>query len=498
MSNQTDKTPPTLETLERELARARGEAEELSRELSAVCAESEAAIEDLRRLVLRYQEVQQDSAATLARIAAIRASNSWRAVETLRRVKRRLGLRTGSSGKVTPFARGHARGEVPRFVQTAPLGVNVAGYLDTESGMGEAARASIRSLEAAGVPVALNNVASRLRTQDRSYAGAFGKANPHPFNLVHLNADNMGWFAEERGRAYFHGRYTIGYWFWELSAFRPEWVPFFDYVDEVWAASDFVRESFAKWSPVPVVRMPLPIALPPVPPLGRAHFRLPPTGTIFLYIFDVSSQTERKNPLGAIRAFRRANFARGAATLVLKFTNAEYDRAAVRQFLDEATGLDVVILDGYMDRAELCALINTADCYVSPHRAEGFGLTILEAMRLGKPVIATAYSGNVDFMTEENSFPLSYRLVTIERDYGPYMRGATWADPDLDEAARLMRIVAEHPERARERGARAQAQVEHERNPATTGAFVRQRLELIQSVDHVPVGTIADASRGVS
>ena len=108
-----------------------------------------------------------------------------------------------------------------------------AGYLDTESGMGEAARASIRSLEAAGIPVALNNVASRLRKQDASYAHAFGDDNPHPFNLVHLNADNMGWFAEGRGKRYFASRYTIGYWFWELAAFREEWIPFFSYVDEV-------------------------------------------------------------------------------------------------------------------------------------------------------------------------------------------------------------------------------------------------------------------------
>jgi glycosyltransferase involved in cell wall biosynthesis len=480
LSDQTTREPATLETLERELARARAEADGLSRELRAICDESEAALEDLRRLVLRYQEVQQDSAATLARIAAIRTSNTWRVVEALRRVKRGLGMRSGAP-IASASGRERTRGEIPAFVRSAPLGVNVSGYLDTESGMGEAARASIRSLEAAGIPIALNNVASRLRKHDRSYAKTFGKANPHPFNLVHLNADNMGWFADERGSAYFRDRYTIGYWFWELSDFRPEWVPFFDYVDEVWAASEFVRASFARFSPVPVVRMPLPIALPPIPELGRTHFKLPARAAVFLYVFDVSSQMERKNPLGAIRAFRRANLPRGAATLVLKFTNAEYDRATVKQIIDETQGLDVVILDGYMDRAELCALLNAADCYFSPHRSEGFGLTILESMKLGKPVIATAYSGNVDFMDDENSFPLPYRLVSIERDYGPYMRGATWADPDLTEAARLLRLVVEHPEVAQARGARARLRVERERDPAVTSRAVRERLDQIRT-----------------
>ena len=481
MSDQAIGKTIDLDALERELAAARAEADALSRDLAAVCAESEAALEDLRRLVLRYREVQQDSAAAQARIAAIRASNSWRAVEAFRRLRTGFGLlgrRSVAAGGAT--AARPRRQRVPRFVKTARLGVNVAGYLDTESGMGEAARASIRSLEAAGIPVALNNVVSRLRKRDRSYAESFVTENPHPFNLVHLNADNMGWFSEERGRQYFRQRYTIGYWFWELAAFREEWVPFFDYVDEVWAASDFVRESYAAWSSVPVVRMPLPIVLPEVPNLGRSYFGMPSRGAVFLYIFDVSSQTERKNPLGAIRAFRRAGFRADEATLVLKFTNAEYDRAAVRQLHEEASGLSVVFLDGYMDRAQVCALINAADCYFSPHRSEGFGLTILEAMRLGKPVIATAYSGNMDFMTPTNSFPLSYRLVTLERDYGPYMRGASWAEPDLDEAALLMRAVADGPDDARARGRLAQQEIERDRNPSATGAIVRRRLDDIR------------------
>jgi glycosyltransferase involved in cell wall biosynthesis len=481
LSEQTSDPAVNLDAAEQALARAREEARRLAEELTAICAESEAALEDLKRLMAQYRDVQQDSAATQARIAAIRSSNSWRALEHARRLRARLGLhKAGTSAPGTSLLSRRGPRRVPRFVRTASLGVNVAGYLDTESGMGEAARASIRSLESAGIPCALNNVASRLRKQDLTYAAAFVDTNPHPFNLVHLNADNMGWFSQQRGRAYFRRRYTIGYWFWELSAFRDDWRPFFHYVDEVWAASEFMRASYAAWSPVPVVRMPLPVVLPDIPPLGRSHFGLPAGPIVFLYMFDVSSQMERKNPLGAIHAFRAAGFDRQQAVLVLKFTNAEYDRAAVRRILEEADGLNVVFLDGYMDRPELCALINLADCYFSPHRSEGFGLTILEAMRLGKPVIATGYSGNMDFMTPENSFPLPYRLTTLARDFGPYMRGAVWADPDLDEAARLLRTIVDNPHEAHARGRRAQAQVERERDPALTGAIVRRRLELIR------------------
>ena len=155
---------------------------------------------------------------------------------------------------------------------------------------------------------------------------------------------------------------------------------------------------------------------------------------------------ERKNPAGAIRAFRQAGFTAADAVLVLKFTNAEYDRAAVARLREEAAGLPVVFLDGYMDRAEVCRADGRLRllCLAAP--SEGFGLTMLESMRLGKPVIGTAYSGNMDFMTEDNSFPLPYRLTPLTRDYGPYMRGAEWAEPDLAEAARLMRLVHEQPD----------------------------------------------------
>ena len=241
---------------------------------------------------------------------------------------RRLTARRQSPGRPRVARR---RG-VPAFVRTAPLGVNVAGYLDTESGMGEAARASIRSLEAAGIPVALNNVASRLRKQDASYAQRLRRRQPASVQPRAPERRQHG--VVRRGarprllQVALHDRLLV------LGAGRR-------------SARTGCRSSatstksgpratscatrIAAWSPVPVVRMPLPIVLPPFPPLGRAHFGCPTRATVFLYVFDVSSQTERKNPAGAIDAFRRAGFARDEAVLVLKFTNAEYDREAVRR-----------------------------------------------------------------------------------------------------------------------------------------------------------------------
>ena len=298
-------------------------------------------------------------------------------------------------------------------------------------------------------------------------------------------------FASARGRDYFRDRYTIGYWFWEMSKWRDDWLDGFNHVDEVWVASEFTRACLAEVSPVPVVVMPLPFVLPEPPPLGRAHFGLPEGRTIFLLTFDVSSQTERKNPLGAIRAFRRAALPRETATLVLKYTNAEYDRDAVRRFHEEAEGLDVTMLDGYMSRSELTALMNVSDCYLSLHRGEGFGMTMGEAMMLGKPVIATNYSGNVDFMTPENSYLVDYRIVPLTKDYGPYMRGFVWADADVPQAAQFIREVALNRAAAVEKGRAAQRDMLATRLPVHAGAGMRKRLEAIRNW---PLASKGDAS----
>lgn len=439
-------------------------------------------LDDLRRAATRQEELVRDIEVTRDHIEGIRKSRSWRVLEVYRRARLKAGLSGASleALRAALKARGAYR-RVPGPVGTRPLGVNLSGYLDTESGMGEAARASIRALETANVPVALNNVPSKLRAYDGTYRAAFVGGNPHPFNLVHLNADNMPAFRARQGRRYFKDRYTIGYWFWELSVFRDEWVPFAGYVDEVWAATEFVRASVQAKCAVPVVRMPVPVVLPDFVMRSRDHFGIPSGPVVFLYIFDVSSQTERKNPLGAISAFRRAALRHEAAVLVLKFSNPEYDRPGMRRLHEESAGLNVVMLDGYLDRPELCALMSLSDCYLSPHRAEGFGLTLLEMMRLGKPVIGTSYSGNMDFMTPENSYLLHHKLVTLTRDYGPYARGAVWAEPDIDHAAQLIRTVVEHPEDAAARGAGARADVQRDYDPARCGRLMRDRLEAIRS-----------------
>jgi glycosyltransferase involved in cell wall biosynthesis len=459
-----------------EIAELREELARTVAERNSIATDARTADPDLATLLDRQIAVLEDTIEMRMALVRMQSTFGWRVLEALRR--QRLALRRLAMGYRGMRGRWRRR-PAPAFVKNAPLGVNVAGYLNTESGMGEAARLSVRSLQAAGIPVALNNVASLLRMRDGTYT-AFTDEHPHPFNLVHLNADNMESFARHRGREYFQNRYTIGYWFWELAQFRQDWMSAFGFVDEVWVPTEFGRMALASRSPVPVTCVPLPVVAPTGTPYRRAHFDLPEDVYVFLFTFDVSSQIERKNPLGVISAFRGAFGARRDVLLVLKFTNAEYDSAGVRDLYRAAEGISAVLRDGYMARDELAGLMAAADCYVSLHRSEGFGLGIAEAMALGKPVIATNYSGPADFMTPANSYPIDYELVSIPRDYGPYLEGFSWAEPDCEQASRLMRHVVGNRDESSARGRRAAADMAELRTPARTGSFARKRLEEIR------------------
>lgn len=360
-------------------------------------------------------------------------------------------------------------------------GVNLAGYFTTESGVGEAARLIARATEAAELPHVLINFEQsyNLRRTDRTFTD-FAKDNPYGVNLVHVNADQIDVFARERGDGFFAGKYNIGYWMWELSDFPSEWRDRFQYFDEIWVASTFAAESVGRASPIPVLRIPLPIVGDQADVFGRDHFGLPNDAFIFLFMFDFMSVFERKNPLAIVEAFKEAFGGEDKVMVVLKCSNAKADPTNAAKLVNATKGASIHVIDSHLSRAEVNSLVSACDTYVSLHRSEGFGLTMAEAMRAGKPVIATAYSANVDFMNTGNSFPVSHSLVEIERDFGPYRRGSVWAEPDIKQAAELMRWVFDHREAAALVGARAREDVSAYLSAAAVGKLVRGRVETIR------------------
>jgi glycosyltransferase involved in cell wall biosynthesis len=203
-----------------------------------------------------------------------------------------------------------------------------------------------------------------------------------------------------------------------------------------------------------------------------------PDGFLFLFVFDYSSTIQRKNPVGLIRAFQRA-FAEGEGPqLLIKTINGPRHPLAEDEVLWATDGRrDIHVIDRSLSGTERDALMLGCDCYVSLHRSEGFGLTMAEAMAVGKPVIATGYSGNVDFMNVRNSYLVDYEVIRVGPDVQIYPADGEWAEPSIEHAAALMREVYEGRAQAAERGDRARHDIARVLSPEATGAAMRARLE---------------------
>lgn len=364
------------------------------------------------------------------------------------------------------------------------FGVNLTGHITGDFGLAEAARGTLRAMQAAGIPFKIMDLkVGGQPNSDTSYT-KFSEDNPYPINIVQTNPNWVeqilaGYFPGI-GSGYFQGKYNIGVWLWELPAFPAQWQWAFDLFDEIWTPSNFCAEAFAAVSQVPVLKIPVSLVFPQ-PSLTRADLQLPADKFIFLFIFDFGSSFERKNPFATIEAFKQAfGQANQDVLLVLKFANSHYfpeRRAQLKELTEDWPSIQFI--DGHLKKEEIHGLVNSCDCYVSLHRAEGFGLTMSEAMYYGKPVIATAYSSNMEFMNVGNSFPVKYELLTTTEDYGAYPKGSVWAEPDVDHAAALMQYVFNNYQAAQTVGDRAAKEISSLLSPPTVGKKIRSRLEFI-------------------
>ncbi len=362
------------------------------------------------------------------------------------------------------------------------LGMNIAGYINGEFGIGEGVRANIRAAEAANIPFVINNFTrSPHRKQDTTYQN-FSQDNPHPVNLIQVNADEIATFIKHTGSTYFENKYNIGFWAWELPAFPPEWQPAFNHFHEIWTYSNYCAEAISAISPIPVIKIMPSIALP-ASSLNREALNLPKDKFIFLFVFDFSSRIERKNPLAAIQAFKQAFGEDDRVLLILKSSNSNRNLEQ-KNLLNSAIAnySNIKHLDGYLSKKKLNGLLYNCDCYVSLHRCEGFGLTMAEAMFYGKPVIATGYSSNTEFMNVGNSYLVKYKLIPLEKDCAPYKKGNVWAEADVEHAADLMRYVFNNYREAQEIGAIAAEEIKTLLHPQVTGNKIRKRLEYIAEI----------------
>ncbi len=344
-------------------------------------------------------------------------------------------------------------------------GVIVAGAFSRATGLGEGARLMSEALGALGVGC------WRLDVSGDMWPGAAADfAGPGTFSLetvpagaalvLHVNPPMLPWVLFRQGRHLVRGRRVIGYWAWELETVSPPWHRGGALVHEAWVPSRFTASAVEKFMPgrVRVVPHPLAIAEPRPSARDRRSFGLPADAVIVLVSFNLASSFVRKNPLAAIEAFRMAFGTRSDRLLVVKVGNPELE-ASDFAILERAVAgsPNIRLLTEVLSGPDNHALTREADIILSLHRSEGFGLVPAEAMLLGKPVVATGWSGNLEFMDETNAALVGYRLVPARDPRGVFEApGAVWAEPDIPAAASLLARLAEDAAYRAELGVRAE------------------------------------------
>ncbi|HEV7731112.1 MAG TPA: glycosyltransferase [Candidatus Binatia bacterium] len=362
-------------------------------------------------------------------------------------------------------------------------GVNLFGYFRSPIGLGSMTRGLAKALRGAGIAVAESIVGNIAMDADLRPEDFIGRWNwRYDTNLFvsypHLREHLLHALPEYMVR----DRRNVAYLAWEQRDAMHWWRDAYRDFDQVWALSAFAATSLSTVLERPVLDVPCVVdveAFPP--PATKADWGFPESACVFLYVFDANSSIERKNPEAALEAFAAAFGGRRDVLLVMKASNAQ--RLAHRTRLRalalraEQLGCNVRFLTRRLSTPDILRLISSVDCYVSLHRSEGFGYTCAEAMAYARPVIATGYSGNLDFMSADDAFLVTADETPVTVADGPFQRGSVWAEPRIAHAAALMTQVQADPERARIVGLRGRETVLRLLSPEAVGTRVARALD---------------------
>lgn len=366
--------------------------------------------------------------------------------------------------------------------ELAQPGVNMIGHFCYASGLRVSAESMVQSMGRVGVAVSLRDVWTDAK--DDPHHVDFHGMEVHDVTIIHTQPEPF--FDEAYQRSHLFERsprtYRIAYWYWEFDSIPDSWIGHAEKVDEVWAATEFVARGLRERLSVPVRTLFPGVKLAPYAKRGKSYFGLEEGPFTFLFTYHMMSVMERKNPKGLICAFKQAFRPDEPVRLVLKSSYGDRHPAQMQELREAASGANITIIDQVLSPDEVLSLMDACDAYVSLHRSEGLGLTMAEAMLMGKPVIATNFSGNVDFMDDSNSLLVPYKLVKLGKPIPPYDADLEWAEPSIEHAAQLMRRVYDNQAWAREVGARGKASAEANLSLDAAGRRIAARLDEIRSL----------------
>jgi len=356
-------------------------------------------------------------------------------------------------------------------------GVNMTGHFCYPSGLRVSTHALVRGCHDAGLRTSERDIWVQQPGDENRHVEYRG---PELYDTTILLCQPEPLFDTAYARAGVAPRaertYRVGYWYWEQDVIPDLWIEKSAEVDEVWTSTEFVGDALREKLNVPVRVIPHGIEISPFERKSRGYFGLPDDHFLFLFTFHMMSVMERKNPLGLVRAFAEEFKRDEKVSLVLKTSFGDQHPQQIAELRRAAAGANIIIIDSIYTHDEILALMDCCDSYISLHRSEGYGLTMAEAMLIGKPTIATGYSGNLNFMSPDNSLLVEYDLVKLDKDYPPYKAGSHWAHASIPHARACMRRVQSQPDWARELGARAKADLESRLSFAASGRMIAARL----------------------
>ena len=363
-------------------------------------------------------------------------------------------------------------------------------------GLGEHIRCSFRALQSISIKAGLRDVygeevrdlyGDEIDTDlKRELQNSLVQGYSREINIFHTNGDEVDLTLLSIGQNLPGDAYNVIYPMWELSRYPTEWAKQLNRFDEVWAPSKFTYASIAPTVIRPVVHMPLAGQIQLRTFLGRRYFGIPESAFTFFFFFDFTSYVERKNPFVVLQAFEKLSSLRpnDDLCLVIKVKGGNTNGQDYDRFRDSiaASKSRAIIIDKLLTDNEIKNLVRCCDCFLSLHRSEGFGLGLITAMFLGKPVVATAYSANLDFMNETNSCLVRYELRAVPKGAYPFAEGQMWADPDIDHAVEHMLKLVCDKNYARAIGEEASRHIRVNFSYRATGLRYSDRIREIAAI----------------
>ncbi len=355
-------------------------------------------------------------------------------------------------------------------MQTHQQGINIVGYTEAMFGLGEAVRLNIAAATKHNIPLSLINYEKVKKNNKHEYAF------PYSINLVQISLNDLESFFGVINPNFFKGKYTILFLVWESEYMAPEHIENLSLFNEIWTTSRYCKTIFEKIFKNPIIIVPHPVEVDLEPVINKKSINFFDENKFsFLFLFSYHSSIERKNPFFLVEAFKTAFEDNDKVELVIKTVGGNHYKKA-KQHLHQCASKNIKIYDTELDKNSVDHLINSCDSYVSMHHSEGFGLTLAEAMYLGKPVIATNYSGNTEFMNEENSFLVDYKLGLIENPDNNFCSNTLWANPLLIDAVDKIKVVYQNSELRRVKANNAGIYVKEKLSFSAIGLIIKDRL----------------------